>query len=84
MIGGVFAFAVCAEPVPGGGRVIAAPGPLIPNIRPNAGRGALLLRLHLDGRVVGEDGLSGPDMATNRVRQWFQQRRGSPHPIGQG
>ena len=72
MVGWVLAFPVRAEFVPCGWWGLAGPGPFIAHIGPDARRRTFLFGLHLDGRVISENGLSGADMPTDGIGQRFQ------------
>jgi hypothetical protein len=81
----MLALAIASEPIAGGGRIRAEPGPLVADVGPDPRRLGLAVarRLQLDRRVVGEDRRSAQDVATDRVGQWLQQRRRLADPVRQ-
>lgn len=97
VIGGVGAFPVDRELVPGRRRCGAEPGALVADIGPHSrGLGAPVTpsrrmrafacraagSLHLDPGVIGEDGLTGAHMTGDGVGKRFQQRSRTSDPIG--
>jgi hypothetical protein len=82
----VLALAVDREPIVGGGRIRAVPGPLVADVRPDPRRLGLPVArgLQLDRRVVGEDRGAAQDVAPDRVGQGLQQRRRLADPARQG
>lgn len=80
MLGGMLAFANRAELVPRSWGRLAIPWPFIPDIGPDEGCYTLLFGLHLDGRVIREDGCACPNMSTDGVGQRFQKLCGLPDP----
>jgi len=80
------ALAIHAELIPGAGRGLAAPRPFIADIAPHPrglGSAGLASDLHLDRGVVGEERGAGAGQLAEMVGQRLQERRRSPHPIGQ-
>jgi hypothetical protein len=86
MIDGMFALAIHAELIPRTGRGLSLPRALVAHITP-APRGFGLLRsgfgLQLYRCVVSKQRWPCADQLTNMIGQWFQQRRGAAHPVGQ-
>ena len=82
----MLALAIDGEPIAGGRRIRAVPGPLVADIGPDPRRPGLAVarRLQLDRRVVGEDRRTAQDVAPDRVGQRLQQRRRLADPVRQG
>ena len=85
VIGGVFALAVGAELIPGAGWSLAAPGPLIADIAPEArgqGFARLAAGLQFDRGVVGEERRTCADKITDVIGQGLQEGQGTATPVG--
>jgi hypothetical protein len=86
MIDGMLALAIHAELIPRTGRGLSLPWALVAHITPEP-RGFGLLRssfgLQLYRCVVSKQRWPCADQLTNMIGQWFQQRRGAAHPVGQ-
>ena len=81
----MLALAIASEPIAGGGRIRAEPGPLVADVGPDPRRLGLAIarRLQLDRRVVGKNRGAAQDVAPDRVGQWLQQRRRLADPVRQ-
>lgn len=83
MYGGMPAFAIFAELVPGGWRIVPSPGSFIAYIGPDTGCCALLLLLHLDRSVICKDGRACTNIPTDGISQRLQKLCGLSNPAGQ-
>ena len=71
----MFTLPILAELIPDAGRGSPTPWSFIAHIAPKARCLRLAFGLHLDGRVIGEQGGSCPDQLADMCGQRLQQRR---------